>query len=117
MAPRTLPMPPMTAATNALSPSRTQVASAGCLSPGTSGRRGGRRRAASAEPMTKVNEMTASTWMPISAGDVCVSNETARIARPSLVRKTSHCSGHHQRQRATTTTITSTSVDVHAGDA
>src|ERR1051325_952007 len=80
-APGTLPMPPRTAAMNALSPGMIPI----------SGSIFGYERpkrmpatAASAEPMTNVVEMTRSTGMPISDA-ISKLYDTARMARPNFV--------------------------------
>ena len=80
-APGTLPIPPNTAAMNALRPGMIPIS--GSIFGYESAKRMP-ATAASAEPITKVMEMMRSTGMPISAA-VSKLNETARIARPNFV--------------------------------
>jgi len=82
-APRTLPMPPTTAATNALRPSSTHELSAVMRRSLRSANRMP-PAAASAEPTANVTDTTTLTLMPISDATRSL-NATARIARPIFV--------------------------------
>jgi hypothetical protein len=86
-----LPMPPNTAATNALRPGRMPSS---VLMEGKATAYSTPPSPARAAPTAKVNEITWSTLMPISRA-AGLSKEAARIALPILVRRTRT---HHLHQ-------------------
>ena len=100
-APGTLPMPPSTAAVNALRPGKNPMKKCTCRyinaysTPAAP---------ASAAPTAKVIMITRSTLIPISAA-TSLSSDTARMAFPILVRMTKIYNPIIIRTEATITTI------------